>query len=90
MLCLIQRASYMSISPSALSTYTVLQYALTYLMVFEALKAIANTDQSGAFRTLSKFHVKYGYSHSVRTGTQNHNKQLAAQILDINCLCLGR
>lgn len=22
--------------------------------------------------------------------TQNHNKQLAAQILDINCLCLGR
>jgi len=36
-------------------------------MVFEALEAIANTDQSGAFRTLSKFHVKYGYSHSVRT-----------------------
>lgn len=95
MFCLIQRASYMSISPSALSTYTVLQYALTYLMVFEALRAIANTDQSGAFRTLSKFHVKYGYSHSLvytqrQLDTQNHNKQLAAQILDINCLCLGR
>lgn len=75
------------------SLYIQYRNMLSYLMVFEALKAIANTEQNGAFWTLSKFHVKYGYSHSVDAkaiGTQNHNKQLAAQILDINCLCLGR
>ncbi len=69
------------------SLYIHIQYRnmLSYLMVFEPLKAIANTEQTGAFWTQPKFRVKYAkvslyilYTQR-QLDAQNHKKQLAAQ-----------